>query len=699
VTRAWPIRRSLYLLVLATAAPLCLFIAYTLASAAKTSEREAEQLVLSLATNAAANVRTRLREIEHLAAALAQRPLVRLMDPAQCDPVLGALLPLMPRYANVSVIAPDGRFVCSALPPQAGREKVPIHGGIRGALAGHFAVSEPMMGVLPQRLVVSAAYPIERPGEGVVGVLTIPVDLAAVQPASDAPALPHDARVRVIDADGVLLASSIENDPELGHSVRGAQSVELLINGGSGAVRARGSDGVERIYGYAGVGAYGWKAYAGVPVAALLAAAHQRTVASALTAALLLFVSLGVAALVARHIVRAAHTIQHAMEETRAGRISHALETGPVELRTLAANYNRMLDATLRAREALHESEARLRLAIRASNTGLWDWHIRENRLYLSPEWKIQLGFEEHEMEDSFDAWVQRLHPGDRERVLAEEMALFASSRSQYEAEFRLRHKDGSYRWIYSRAEIIRDPDGSPRRMLGTHVDLTARKALEDELQRTVSELRVLSRRLIEVEETERRRIGRELHDRIGAHVAVLNITLGLAAEKLTGGSPDEAAALLDEAREVVRECSTDIRHVITELRPTALDDFGLYPAVLGYARTIAARVGAELRASGGAPELRAPPAVETALFRIAQEALTNIAKHANAKTISIALERRDDTLVLDIADDGTGFATTGAGGHGMRTMRERAEAIGATFGVSSAPGAGTRITVEVPLS
>jgi signal transduction histidine kinase len=217
-----------------------------------------------------------------------------------------------------------------------------------------------------------------------------------------------------------------------------------------------------------------------------------------------------------------------------------------------------------------------------------------------------------------------------------------------------------------------------------------------------VSELRVLSMRLIEVEEAERRSISRELHDRTGANVAALHITLGLLAEKLADGNLGAAESLVADARQVLAQTSSELRNIMSELRPSALDDFGLYAALLGYAKSITARLGIALDAAGGPIEPRPPSAVETALFRIAQEALTNAAKHAHAKRLGIGLHVENGVLVLEVSDDGVGFNTAQAGRtnrHGMRTMRERAEAIRATLTVRSARGAGTHITVKVPLT
>jgi two-component system sensor histidine kinase UhpB len=358
-----------------------------------------------------------------------------------------------------------------------------------------------------------------------------------------------------------------------------------------------------------------------------------------------------------------------------------------------------MLEAMLEAREALHQSEARLRLAVRGSHTGLWDWDVATDVVYLSPEWKRQLGYEDHEIGTGLDEWIERLHPDEREGILREQRFLGASGGSQYEAEFRLRHKDGSYRWIYSRAELIRTSDGAPLRMVGTHVDITPRKSLEQRLEQTIEALREQSMRMIDVGEAERRSISRELHDRTGANIAALQITLRLLGDKLNDGDSEAAAELADDAREVLSDMSSEIRNIMSELRPAALDDFGLYPALLSYARHVASRLSIEVKWVGGTVEPRPPGAIETALFRIAQEALTNAAKHAHATLLEIALERQDGMLVLEVADNGVGFdAADHARGHGMRTMRERADAIRGTIRVSSAPGAGTRVTVEVPL-
>ncbi len=144
-------------------------------------------------------------------------------------------------------------------------------------------------------------------------------------------------------------------------------------------------------------------------------------------------------------------------------------------------------DVTERERvaEALRESEERLRLAVRASNIGLWDWDLRTNEVVFSREWKGQLGYEEDEIGDSYLEWETRLHPDDMPKVLVALRGYLTGERAEHAAEFRMLHKDGTYRWIYARGEFVRDANPTPVRMIGCHVDFTERKSAEEALRRS----------------------------------------------------------------------------------------------------------------------------------------------------------------------------------------------------------------------
>ena len=153
------------------------------------------------------------------------------------------------------------------------------------------------------------------------------------------------------------------------------------------------------------------------------------------------------------------------------------------QLAALVVERTRELEQELverkRAEEALRESEARLRLSVAASNIGLWDWNLVTNEVHFSPEWKNQLGYTEDEISNHFEEWQSRIHPDDLAPALARVQSFIADPSTKYATEFRLRHKDGSYRCIFSQGQIFNDTAGKPARMMGCHIDTTDQKKLE----------------------------------------------------------------------------------------------------------------------------------------------------------------------------------------------------------------------------
>jgi signal transduction histidine kinase len=200
-------------------------------------------------------------------------------------------------------------------------------------------------------------------------------------------------------------------------------------------------------------------------------------------------------------------------------------------------------------------------------------------------------------------------------------------------------------------------------------------------------------RRVVAGQEVERRRLARELHDETGQ--ALTSILLGLRALE---GTHDDAN--VDDLRELVVATLQDVRRLAVQLRPKALDDFGLVPALERLVETFSESSGITVELEAGLGEERVPTDVETTLYRIVQEALTNIVKHADAKRVSIVLVRRDGWVTAVVEDDGRGFdpAAVTADNLGLDGMRERVELHEGHLTVETAPGSGTTLRVEVPL-
>ena len=245
-----------------------------------------------------------------------------------------------------------------------------------------------------------------------------------------------------------------------------------------------------------------------------------------------------------------------------------------------------------------------------------------------------------------------------------------------------------------------RRPTDDHQRLIAavTHIAAIAiTKSLEDaRLRDLLSRLRLLSRRLVEVSETERRSINRELHDRIGQNLSTLNLNFDLLRSRLPEGSRGELVRRIDDAQKLLESTITQVRSVMAELHPPALDDFGLLAALCAHAEAFSARVGTPIVVHGEEFAPRLPRAVEYSLLRIAQEAVANAAKHAHPKRIEVTLASTPERVTLTIADDGAGFDTgrPRTTSWGLTVMRERAEAAGAALNIESTPGGGTRVVV-----
>ncbi|MGE5641958.1 MAG: PAS domain S-box protein, partial [Byssovorax cruenta] len=234
-------------------------------------------------------------------------------------------------------------------------------------------------------------------------------------------------------------------------------------------------------------------------------------------------------------------------------------------------------------------------------------------------------------------------------------------------------------------------------------IDITERKRAEDALHQNRERLKTLSRRLVEVQEEERQALARELHDRVGQNLAALNLNLNILRSQLSSEALQVIGTRLDDSVSLVNQILTITRNVMADLRSNVLDDYGLESALREYAEQFTQRTGVEVVSDkSGTAIPRLEPSIEMTLLRIAQEALTNVARHAQASKATISIRSDDETVYMSIQDDGIGILSwqkaNQPGSHGLRIIRERAEAFGGSLTVHSTYKKGTRIEVKIPL-
>jgi PAS domain S-box-containing protein len=233
--------------------------------------------------------------------------------------------------------------------------------------------------------------------------------------------------------------------------------------------------------------------------------------------------------------------------------------------------------------------------------------------------------------------------------------------------------------------------------------DITESKRAEQALQDSRQRLQILSQRLVEVQEEERRAIARELHDRVGQTLAALNINLIIISGQLGGKVDEQTSTRLNDSMKLVAETIALVRDVMSNLRPAVLDDYGLEAAIDSHVSQYTSRYEIGVKFEKPAQPLpRLGPSIEMTFLRIAQEALMNIVRHAQATQVHLRLWQENKTVCMSIQDNGMGIASwqdaIRPGSHGLTIMRERAEAFGGNLRVNSAPGKGTKVEVKIPV-
>jgi PAS domain S-box-containing protein len=366
-----------------------------------------------------------------------------------------------------------------------------------------------------------------------------------------------------------------------------------------------------------------------------------------------------------------------------------------IELVHRATNITRIALERERAIVALEASEERHRALLTHIPALTWLADAGGRILFVSPNSVRIVGYTAEELAGGGrDAWLDRVHRDDVAAVRAAFEAL-GSRGASFDVEYRMRHKSGRWIWIRDRAVSSYERDGVVY-VTGVCTDITERKQAEAVRSR-------LLRRVVRVQEAERERLARELHDETAQSLAALLIGLQRLPAAPTAA---EARRQIARLHEVATRVLAEVGRMARALRPRALDVLGLLPALERYAAELGEMRGLTITVeAAGLEGQRLPPEVEITLYRIMQEALSNVARHAGASKAAVTVERRAASVTMTVADDGRGFDVAAAlraiderTGLGLHGIRERAAVLRGTVEFLSEPGRGTRVVAEIPL-
>jgi PAS domain S-box-containing protein len=349
------------------------------------------------------------------------------------------------------------------------------------------------------------------------------------------------------------------------------------------------------------------------------------------------------------------------------------------------------------AEQQLLASRRQLAEAQRIAQVGSWEWNLETDELVVSDELRRLFGVPLDRKLTMTEGIGEAIHPADLERV-AVRLGRMRDDPSPFAFEHRIIRTDGDVRTVLARGEGVVDEDGRLVRFIGTDQDITDRRRADAERRRLLS-------RVYEAQEGQDRRLAADLHDGHVQSLAAIGFKLEQARLRLgASGSPEVDELLWQVTKDLSAEV-TALRRTIGRLRPLVLVEDGLEAALREEAKSACNR--AALASCEVISELdgRLDPVVETALFRVAQQALANVVEHASATHAEVAIECRGKGVLLRVSDDGCGFdpdhvqVIADIAHFGLIAMRERVEALGGRFRVATAPGRGTVVEARLPLT
>jgi PAS domain S-box-containing protein len=316
----------------------------------------------------------------------------------------------------------------------------------------------------------------------------------------------------------------------------------------------------------------------------------------------------------------------------------------------------------------------------------------KSETIYISPGYERIFGRSCQSLYDNPKSFLEAVHPEDRRRV---QESLPLQAKGQFEQEYRMIRPDGTVRWIWSRAFPIVNEKGEVYRIAGLAQDITKRKLAEEKLKREER----LSRRLLDLQERERQLLAHDIHDGFVQDVTGAKMLLeGLRHRIENRGTyrPEELRVIEDLLSKAIREG----RRLIGDLRPLIIDEEGVIEAINYLVAENCSKGSVAIAFEQKVKFQRLPPLLEGTIFRIVQEALTNIRRHSKATQAAIRLDERDGTLRIEVRDNGIGFdpAKLPEDRFGVRGIAERARLFGGTARIESIPGRGTRIYVKLPI-
>lgn len=700
--RSYSIRTVLLALALACITPVTVALVY---SAFTDYSGDQARVRLFIHTLARANATKASRILTNARATLGtfvQRAAKDAMATSACAPQFAEDLKVVRAYSSLTMVDPDGRELCRVVLPGA-EGPTPAAGSDwfrRVSRDKDFSIGRSARDLATGRSAPVFALPIRGPDNAISGYLALSVSREAFDSDANSTSLPDGARLGLVTTSGELLWTGPASRGAPGDDADFASVIAQLLQVRDGTFDGALGTPVHLIYAVAPIPGMPMYGFLGFPADAAHALDLEDSLRTVAVGALNLVLAIGAALLLARRIVAPVRGLAESAEALERGDLGvRARVTGSTEIRRVASAFNTLVEKWQAAQRRLQASAIELDDLYRNAPCG-YHSHDEEGRLLRVNDTELRwLGYSRADVNRGMH--IHDVLTPDSRRAFDAAMPGFIASGRLRGLELDFVRRDGSVFPGAVDATAVFAADGAFVMSRSTLFDLTERRAMEREVAERAEHNALLTRHLMSVEEETKRALSAELHDRTSGNLAALRTQLTVMRERMRVDDASDEAAMFEDCGAILEDTNRSLREVCASLRPPMLDRAGLSQALESYAEQFARRTGIPVRVDAAALSTRLAPELESSLFRIAQEALTNAAKHSQARQVEIHLAGGDGRYTLTVSDDGVGFdpdapCAGSAGGLGLMTMRDRAEFIGARFTLRSAPNAGTQVKVEL---
>lgn len=354
--------------------------------------------------------------------------------------------------------------------------------------------------------------------------------------------------------------------------------------------------------------------------------------------------------------------------------------------------------------ERLVRSEKQLAAAQQIVHLGSWEWNISSDRVTWSAELSRIFGIEAGINAATYERFLEFMHPDDRATVHSNILAA-VGSRTPTNFEFRVFNEQTGSRLFIAYVDVMVDEEGQVISLIGTAQDITEKRLAEEQLKRSHEQFRLLSAHLLTVREEERTKIAREIHDELGQSLTAIKFETSMIERDVAKMRNKVLAKTLqeklDQVHKLINSNIQTVKNISSELRPIYLD-LGVIPAIEWQSQEFQNRTGIQCNFCSEFEDIDLDREKSTVMFRILQEALTNVARHAQAKNVQVDLKQENSHYILQIVDDGKGIPETELANPkslGLLGMRERAGVVKGDVAFNINSPQGTKVTVRIPLS